>query len=60
MLLPPLPSPLLCPHCTFLASLILASKFMQDHCYLNHAWAKILGLPPQEIGHCECARRVAS
>src|SRR6267154_2131833 len=53
--LPPLLSPLLCPHHTFLASLILASKFMQDCCYLNHAWAKLSGLPPPEIGRCECA-----
>ncbi|KAG1838307.1 hypothetical protein F4604DRAFT_1600596, partial [Suillus subluteus] len=59
-LLPPLPSPLLCPCRTFLASLILASKFMQDRCYLNCTWAKLSGLPPQEIGRCERARRVAS
>ncbi|KAG6371433.1 hypothetical protein JVT61DRAFT_9446 [Boletus reticuloceps] len=51
--LPPLLSPLLCPRCTFLASLILASKFMQDHCYSNQAWAKLSGLPPHEIGRCE-------
>lgn len=30
--LAPLPSPLLCPRFTFLASLILASKFTQDLC----------------------------
>ncbi|KAH7888541.1 hypothetical protein F5I97DRAFT_1949872 [Phlebopus sp. FC_14] len=51
----PLPSPLLCPRRTFLASLILASKFMQDRCYSNRAWAKLSGLPPREIGRCERA-----
>jgi hypothetical protein len=50
-----LPSPLLCPCRTFLASVILASKFSQDKCYSNQAWAKLLGLPPQEIGRCICA-----
>ena len=50
-----LPSPLLCPRRTFLAALILASKFSQDKCYSNRAWAKLLGLPPCEIGRCECA-----
>ncbi|KAH7929900.1 hypothetical protein BV22DRAFT_1109651 [Leucogyrophana mollusca] len=53
--LPPLPSPLLCPRRTFLASLILASKFMQDRTYSNRAWAKLSGLPPREIGRCERA-----
>lgn len=53
--LPPLPSPLLCPRRTFLACLILASKFMQDRSYSNKAWAKLAGLPPREIGRCERA-----
>ncbi|KAF8919869.1 hypothetical protein CPB85DRAFT_727784 [Mucidula mucida] len=53
--LPPLPSPLLCPRRAFLASLILASKFMQDKCYSNRAWAKLSGLPPREISRCERA-----
>lgn len=53
--LPPLPSPLLCPRRTFLASLILASKFTQDRCYSNRAWAKLSGLSPREIGRCERA-----
>jgi hypothetical protein len=48
-----LPSPLLCPRWTFLAALILASKFSQDKCYSNRAWARLSGLPPQEIGCCE-------
>lgn len=39
-----LPSPLLCPRRTFLASVILSSKFS------NHAWAKISDLPAWEIG----------
>lgn len=53
--LPPQPSPLLCPRRTFLACLILASKFMQDRSYSNKAWAKLAGLPPREIGRCERA-----
>ncbi|KIK67189.1 hypothetical protein GYMLUDRAFT_217206, partial [Collybiopsis luxurians FD-317 M1] len=53
--LPTLPSPLLCPRRAFLASLILASKFTQDKCYSNRAWAKLSGLPPREIGRCERA-----
>ncbi|TDL26234.1 hypothetical protein BD410DRAFT_784304 [Rickenella mellea] len=53
--LPPLPSPLLCPRRTFLAALILASKFLQDRCYSNRAWAKLSGLPPREVGRCERA-----
>ncbi|KAJ8487423.1 hypothetical protein ONZ51_g4192 [Trametes cubensis] len=53
--LPPLPSPLCCPRRTFLACLILASKFMQDRSYSNRAWAKLAGLPPREIGRCERA-----
>lgn len=50
-----LPSPFLCPCRTFLDSLILASKFLQDKCYSNRAWEKLLGLPPREIGRCEHA-----
>ncbi|TBU36729.1 hypothetical protein BD309DRAFT_995475 [Dichomitus squalens] len=53
--LPPLPSPLCCPRRTFLACLILASKFIQDRSYSNRAWAKLAGLPPREIGRCERA-----
>ena len=53
--LPALPSPLCCPRRTFLACLILASKFMQDRSYSNRAWAKLAGLPPREIGRCERA-----
>ncbi|KAF9454019.1 hypothetical protein P691DRAFT_657134 [Macrolepiota fuliginosa MF-IS2] len=50
-----LPSPLLCPRRTFLASLILASKFTQDKCYSNRAWAKLSGLSAREVGRCERA-----
>lgn len=50
-----LSSPLLCPRQTFLASLILASKFMQDKSYSNSIWAEISGLPVWEIGCCERA-----
>ncbi|THH31793.1 hypothetical protein EUX98_g2400 [Antrodiella citrinella] len=53
--LPLVPSCLLCPRRTFLACLILASKFMQDRSYSNRAWAKLVGLPPREISRCERA-----
>jgi len=49
------PSPLLCPRRTFLASLILASKFMQDKCYSNRAWSKLSGFPARELSCCERA-----
>jgi len=49
------PSPLLCPRRTFLASLILASKFMQDKCYSNRAWSKLSGIPARELSCCERA-----
>eukprot|EP00918_Siedleckia_nematoides_P037457 GHVU01081228.1.p1 GENE.GHVU01081228.1~~GHVU01081228.1.p1 ORF type:complete len:466 (-),score=27.06 GHVU01081228.1:514-1911(-) len=52
---PDLPSPLLDPRRTFIAALVLASKFAQDKCYSNRAWAKLAGLPPREIGRCERA-----
>jgi len=48
-------SPLLCPRRTFLASLILASKFMQDKCYSNRAWSKLSGFPARELSCCERA-----
>lgn len=53
--LPPFPTPLLCPRRTFLAAVILASKFTQDKCYSNRAWAKLSGLSAREIGRCERA-----
>ena len=36
-------SHLLCPRRMLLASVILASKFLQDKCYSNRAWAKLSG-----------------
>jgi len=53
--LPSLPSPLLCPRRTFLASLLVATKFLQDRAFSNKAWAKLTGLSPREIGRCERA-----
>jgi hypothetical protein len=53
--LPPLPNPLLCPRRTFLAAVILASKFTQDKCFSNKAWARLAGLPAREISRCERA-----
>lgn len=50
-----LPSPLLCPRRAFLAALILATKFTQDKCFSNRAWAKLSGLPPREVSRCERA-----
>lgn len=55
MPLPQLPSPLLCPRRVFMASLVLAAKFVQDKCYSNRAWAKLCGLPPREVSRCERA-----
>jgi len=52
---PLVPSPLLCPRRTFLASLILASKFLQDRRYSNQTWAKLSGLSPREVCRCEKA-----
>ncbi|SAM05435.1 hypothetical protein [Absidia glauca] len=43
-------------HCgrrMFLASLVVASKFVQDKTYRNSVWAKIAGLPVQEINASE-------
>lgn len=42
-------SPVLCGRRMFLASLIAASKFLQDRNYSNRAWARISGLPVTEI-----------
>ena len=52
----PLSEPLLCPRRTFLASLVLASEFVQDRCYSNRAWAKLSGLSHREPGRREKAR----
>ncbi|KAG8901348.1 hypothetical protein FRB99_005384 [Tulasnella sp. 403] len=59
---PPLPPshvlathPLLDARRTFLAALVLATKFMQDKAYSNKAWAKLSGLAGKEVGRCERA-----
>ncbi|KAF8826115.1 hypothetical protein HHX47_DHR6000453 [Lentinula edodes] len=53
--LPLLPSPLLCPRRTFLASLILATKFIHDKSYSNRAWSTVCKLPSREVSRCERA-----
>lgn len=53
--LPDMPSPLLCPRRSFLAALILATKFIQDQCCSNRHWAKLSGLEPREVGRCKRA-----
>ncbi|KAL1732036.1 hypothetical protein EV714DRAFT_207402, partial [Schizophyllum commune] len=52
---PDFPSPLLCARRTFLAMLILATKFTLDKCYSHCAWAKISGPHSREIGRYERA-----
>lgn len=47
--------PLHDPRRTFLASLVLATKFHQDRAYSNKAWAKLSGLPGREVTRCERA-----
>ncbi|KAG8972608.1 hypothetical protein FRC05_009718 [Tulasnella sp. 425] len=47
--------PLLDARRTFLASLVLATKFIQDKAYSNKAWAKLSGLAGKEVGRCERA-----
>ncbi|GAN04104.1 hypothetical protein MAM1_0055d03563 [Mucor ambiguus] len=42
-----------CGRRMFLASLVVASKFVQDKTYRNSAWAKIAGLPVAEINTAE-------
>ncbi|KAG2207901.1 hypothetical protein INT47_010885 [Mucor saturninus] len=42
-----------CGRRMFLASLVVASKFVQDKTYRNSAWAKIAGLPVSEINAAE-------
>jgi len=43
----------LCCRRMFLASLIVASKFLQDRTYSNRAWSRISGLPISEINKIE-------
>ncbi|KAG9079882.1 hypothetical protein FS749_008202 [Ceratobasidium sp. UAMH 11750] len=49
------PSPLVDPRRTFLASLVLAWKFLLDEAFSNKAWAKLSGLGTLEVGKCERA-----
>ncbi|KAI9470969.1 MAG: cyclin-domain-containing protein [Benjaminiella poitrasii] len=42
-----------CGRRMFLASLVIASKFVQDKTYRNSAWAKIAGLSVQEVNAAE-------
>ncbi|VDB91553.1 unnamed protein product [Peniophora sp. CBMAI 1063] len=49
------PSPLLNPRCTFIAALVLASKFLHDTRYSNRPWATLAALHPRELGRCERA-----
>ncbi|KAE8212379.1 hypothetical protein CF327_g3984 [Tilletia walkeri] len=44
---------ILCGRRMFLASVMVASKFLQDHNYSYHAWARISGLPIPELGAME-------
>jgi len=45
--------PATCGRRMFLASLIIASKYLQDRNYANNAWSKICGLPVREINVIE-------
>lgn len=44
-----------CPRRMFLASIMVASKFVQDRTYSNRAWSKISGLPVKDLGKMERA-----
>ncbi|CCF51679.1 hypothetical protein NDA11_000910 [Ustilago hordei] len=44
-----------CPRRMFLASIMVASKFVQDRTYSNRAWAKISGLAAKDLGKLERA-----
>lgn len=44
-----------CPRRMFLASVMVASKFVQDRTYSNRAWSKISGLPLKDLGKLERA-----
>lgn len=39
----------------FLASVMVAAKFVQDRCYSNRAWSKISGLPIKDLCKLERA-----
>ncbi|KAH7876170.1 uncharacterized protein C8R40DRAFT_1009559, partial [Lentinula edodes] len=42
-----------CPRRTFIAALVLASKFNNDKPISNRTWSKLCNLSPLEIGRCE-------
>lgn len=50
--------PILCSRRTFLASIMISSKFLQDRTFSNRAWSKISGLNVRELGIVE--RRMLS
>ncbi|CAG8507256.1 22605_t:CDS:1 [Racocetra persica] len=45
--------PATCGHRMFLASIIIASKYLQDCNHANSAWSKICGLPVKDINAIE-------
>lgn len=45
--------PLLCSRRIFLASIMVAAKFLQDKTFSNRAWSKITGLPVKELANVE-------
>jgi hypothetical protein len=45
--------PILCSRRTFLAAVMISSKFLQDRTFSNRAWSKISGLSVKELGVVE-------
>lgn len=45
--------PLLCGRRIFLASVMVASKFLQDRNFSNKAWSRLTGLPLKQLGLVE-------
>lgn len=45
--------PLLCGRRIFLASVMVASKFLQDKNFSNRAWSRLTGLPLKQLGLVE-------
>ena len=44
---------ILCPRRSFLASVMISSKFLQDRTFSNRAWSKISGLEVKELSNVE-------
>ncbi|RKP24830.1 hypothetical protein SYNPS1DRAFT_16570, partial [Syncephalis pseudoplumigaleata] len=42
-----------CGRRMFLASLVIATKYLQDRAYSNRAWSRVSGLSANEITRCE-------